>query len=74
VDITEEAPLNVLPTMILRSLRNKIRKSAGRSRGYVKLWIEMRDNAWVEFGQEDDSNTLDWIGVENDSHIIYHIS
>ncbi|KAF6764015.1 hypothetical protein DFP72DRAFT_1137168, partial [Ephemerocybe angulata] len=69
IEVHDEKPLSVLPTMILRNLRNKIKKLHGSARGKVELWIRMRDNAWAELSKDDDSSTLDWLGLENDSHI-----
>lgn len=68
------APLNVLPTMPLRSLRNKLKKLYGNGRGTVELWIKMRDNAWAELSAQDDGSTLDWLGLENSSQIMYQLT
>lgn len=68
-----EEAMTVLPTMLLRSLRGKIKKLRCKGRGAVELWMKMRDNAWVELRKEDDASTLDWLGLENETHIAYHV-
>lgn len=60
--------------MPLRSLRNKLKKLKGKGRGTVELWIKMRDGAWAELSTQDDSNTLDWLGLEDNSHIMYQLT
>jgi hypothetical protein len=69
----DSVPLSILPTMPLRTLRNKLKKTHGKGRGTVQVWIKMRDGTWAELGQGDDSNSLDWLGIENDSHILYRL-
>ena len=60
--------------MSLRTLRNKLKKTHGKGRGTVQVWIKMGDDTWAELGQGDDSNSLDWLGIENDSHIMYQLT
>lgn len=69
----DSVPLNILPTMPLRTLRNKLKKAHGKGRGTIQVWIKMRDGTWAELNQGDDGNSLDWLGIENDSHILYRL-
>ncbi|TFK42454.1 hypothetical protein BDQ12DRAFT_275920 [Crucibulum laeve] len=65
--------LRVLPTMSLRNLRMKICKTLKRNftKSTVRCWLRMEDGMLVELEAEQDTRDLDWLGLENGSHIMY---
>ena len=71
IALINQEGVDVLPTMLLRNLRNKIKKKHRKTRGIVSLWMEMRDGKWAELKQDNDANTLDWVGLENGTNIVY---
>jgi hypothetical protein len=66
--------LRVLPTMPLRAFRMKILKSIPLpSNSLIELWLKMEDGELVQMDSKYDDQELAWWGVENDSHVYYHI-
>lgn len=66
-----DAVIQVLPTMTLRMLRNKIAKSLKASRKTASLWTLLDEGTTtVELSKDEDGHSLDWLGIENDSQMI----
>ncbi|KAL4265259.1 U2 small nuclear ribonucleoprotein A' [Pleurotus pulmonarius] len=66
-----DAVIQVLPTMTLRMLRNKIAKSLKANRKTATLWTLLDEGTiTVELGKDEDGHSLDWLGIENDSQMI----
>jgi tubulin-specific chaperone E len=59
--------------MTLRSLRAKAKKAIAQRDKQIVFWTKMRDNVYVELDVSEDARTLDWIGLENNSQIVYQI-
>ncbi|KAG2020004.1 tubulin-specific chaperone e [Coprinopsis cinerea AmutBmut pab1-1] len=72
-DQGESLTLTVLPSMALRSLRAKVKRAAGKRANKVMFWIKMNDGEYVELEEADDSHTLDWIGLEDGTQIVYSL-
>ncbi|KAF5330813.1 hypothetical protein D9619_005494 [Psilocybe cf. subviscida] len=70
-----EAVLRVLPSMSLRILKLKIHKTLKLNPRQAKLtfWLYMGNGALTELDNEQDGRDLDWLGIDNDSFIIYHV-
>ncbi|KAH6918438.1 hypothetical protein BKA70DRAFT_1416436 [Coprinopsis sp. MPI-PUGE-AT-0042] len=73
MDTAQSTAVKVLPTMTLRSLRAKAKKAIGQRCSQIAFWTKMRDDVYVELEVSEDARTLDWIGLENDSQIIYQL-
>lgn len=73
LDNVQSTVVKVLPTMTLRSLRAKAKKAIGQRNNQIVFWTKMQDNVYVELDISDDARTLDWIGLENDSQIVYQL-
>ena len=73
---TPEAILRVLPNMTLRVLRLKICKVLKRDprSTAIMFWLRMAHRNLARLDNEQDSRDLDWLGLENNSHIIYRIT
>uniref|UniRef100_A0A0W0FPT5 Tubulin-specific chaperone e n=1 Tax=Moniliophthora roreri TaxID=221103 RepID=A0A0W0FPT5_MONRR len=69
LDKDEATPLRVLPMMTLKTFRLKVRKLLKLLSMDFSLWLQMPDGEWVELGPERDQQDLDWLGLENGSHI-----
>ncbi|KAF8965202.1 hypothetical protein BDZ97DRAFT_1904102 [Flammula alnicola] len=70
-----EATLRVLPSMSLRILRLKICKVLKCDARHINItfWLRMGHGALAKLDNEHDSRDLDWLGIENDSQIIYQV-
>lgn len=66
----------VLPTMALRTLRAKVGKAMKENGKTAKidLWLKMGDNTLVELGRERDKQDLAWLGLEDDSQVLFRIT
>ncbi|KAF9454620.1 RNI-like protein [Macrolepiota fuliginosa MF-IS2] len=67
----KEIIIRVLPTMILKTLRSKVRKALGfdTKTGVVMLLV-MNDCALVALEEDRDSHDLSWIGLETGSRLL----
>ncbi|KAH0583677.1 hypothetical protein H2248_009291 [Termitomyces sp. 'cryptogamus'] len=63
--------LCVLPTMTLRALRVKTRKAL-KIKSNVLFWISQSDGTLAELRTEHDDQTVDWLGLNEGSKLIYH--
>lgn len=70
-----EAVLRVLPSMSLKILKLKIHKTLKLNPRQTTLtfWLYMGNGALTELDNEQDGRDLDWLGIDNDSFIIYHV-
>jgi len=73
-ETSSATPLRVLPTMPVRTFRLKIikclKKPQQKSDLLVpKLWLKMRDGAFVTMDHELDEQDLGWWGLENGSDV-----
>jgi hypothetical protein len=70
-----EAVLRVLPSMSLKILKLKIHKTLKVKSRQNKLtfWLHMGNGALTELNNDQDGRDLDWLGIDNDSLIIYHV-
>ncbi|KAF4614631.1 hypothetical protein D9613_003182 [Agrocybe pediades] len=70
-----ETVLRVLPTMTFRVLRLKICKALKLNPRQVAItfWLRMGHGTLSSIDSQYDTRDLDWLGVENGSHIIYQI-
>ncbi|KAF7322374.1 CAP-Gly domain-containing protein [Mycena chlorophos] len=72
-------PLRALPSMTLRALRLKLRKTA-KQRGQVtvSIWLQTRDGTsaaptYALLGEERDAQDLAWLGIESGSNILFRV-
>lgn len=68
---SESIPLRALPSMTLRSLRQKIGKTLkyNPARASVKLWLRMEDAKLAELDTDRDKQTLEWLGLDPGTNI-----
>lgn len=69
-----EAVLRVLPSMTLKILKLKIHKTLKLNprQNRLTFWLYMSNGALTELDNEQDGRDLDWLGIDNESLIIYH--
>ncbi|KAG6851293.1 hypothetical protein H0H93_011729 [Arthromyces matolae] len=67
----EHLVLRVLPTMTLRLLRTKLCKTL-RIKAQVRFWIQ-QDKTLAEIGDECNNQTLDWLGLDDRTTLVYSI-
>ncbi|TFK30063.1 outer arm dynein light chain 1 [Coprinopsis marcescibilis] len=65
----QEIVLNVLPSMTLRNFLGRVKRATKIKN--VVLWMKMRDDSYIPLREAD--RTLDWIGLETGSQIVYQI-
>lgn len=71
-----QTTIRVLPNMTLRVLRLKICKALKRDPRHTNImfWLRMAHGSLARLDNEQDSRDLDWLGLENNSHIMYRIT
>jgi len=71
---TSSAVIRVLPSMTLRTLRLKIRKTFGGStRASPRLYLQMEDGVAATLETEQDTYDLTWWGFDNGTNIFVYI-
>lgn len=70
--------LKILPTMSLRTFRLKVFKSLKApeqkvTKTGVELWLKLRDGKYASMDNGQDTQELDWWGVENGSDVYVYL-
>lgn len=73
--IAPETIFRVLPTMTLKVLRLKICKAlkCDARKTNLVLWLYLGNKTLTVLDQQQDLKDLDWLGVDNGSHIAYQV-
>lgn len=74
LESSEPVVLHVLPTMSLRTLRMKVCKVTKERNADIGLWLILGGGLLRKLQVENDSEELDWLGLEDGSSIMFHIA
>jgi hypothetical protein len=73
----DAVPLRILQSMPLKLLRAKVLKTLktsgtmSKATKSIKLHLKMADDRMLELESEKDAQEVDWLGVDEGSHLYY---
>lgn len=74
--MSQPMELRVLPSMRLQTLRLKLRKAtkSNANASHIMIWALMDDDKLAELTIESDRQDLAWLGLDQNSSIIFYIN
>jgi hypothetical protein len=71
---SNQITVQALPTMTLKSLRQKVCKLAPGKATSAVLWIQMADGSLAELKPTSDKEELAWLGLEQGTNVVFALS